>query len=144
MPIRIVTKEVRYIYELSFTLEHSMPISSLAAPGLTANLQTFGHARRQCPPYTESAPFHKNACLRLSMHWMTHGEREIAKAVWNGMADSLALTNTVLPAFVSKFAFQGGSPVTILSTKGCNSDFLNFLTDKGIPKYLIGKGCWKR
>ena len=35
MPIRVVTKEVRYIYELSLTLEHSMPVSSPAAPGLT-------------------------------------------------------------------------------------------------------------
>ena len=34
MPMRVVTKEVRYIYELSLTLEHSMPISSPAAPGL--------------------------------------------------------------------------------------------------------------
>ena len=34
-PIRVVTEEVRYIYELSLTLEHSMPISSPAAPGLT-------------------------------------------------------------------------------------------------------------
>ena len=35
-PIRVVTKEVRYIHGLSLTLEHSMPISSLAAPGLTS------------------------------------------------------------------------------------------------------------
>ena len=35
MPIRVVTREVRYIHELSLTLEHSMPISSPAAPGLT-------------------------------------------------------------------------------------------------------------
>ena len=35
MPIRVVTKGVRYIHELSLTLEHSMPISSPAAPGLT-------------------------------------------------------------------------------------------------------------
>ena len=34
-PIRVVTKEVRYIHELSLTLEHSMPISSPAALGLT-------------------------------------------------------------------------------------------------------------
>ena len=34
-PIRVVTREVRYIHELSLTLEHSMPISSPAAPGLT-------------------------------------------------------------------------------------------------------------
>ena len=67
-PIRVATKEVSYIYELSLTLKYSMPISSLAAPGLTASLQTFGHDRRQCPPDTESAPFHKNARLRLSMH----------------------------------------------------------------------------
>ena len=33
--IRLVTREVRYIHELSLTLEHSMPISSPAAPGLT-------------------------------------------------------------------------------------------------------------
>ena len=34
-PIRVVTKEIRYIHALSLTLEHSMPISSPAAPGLT-------------------------------------------------------------------------------------------------------------
>ena len=34
-PIRIVTKEVRYIHEPSLTLEHSMPINSPVAPGLT-------------------------------------------------------------------------------------------------------------
>ena len=33
--IRVVTREIRYIYELSLTLEHFMPISSPAAPGLT-------------------------------------------------------------------------------------------------------------
>ena len=35
MPIRVVTKEVRYIHELSLTLEHSMSVRSPAAPGLT-------------------------------------------------------------------------------------------------------------
>ena len=35
-PMRVVTKEVRYIHELSLTLEHSMPISSPATPGLTS------------------------------------------------------------------------------------------------------------
>ena len=34
-PIRVVTKEVRYFHDLSLTLEHSIPISSPAAPGLT-------------------------------------------------------------------------------------------------------------
>ena len=33
--IRLVTREVKYIHELSLTLEHSMPVSSPAAPGLT-------------------------------------------------------------------------------------------------------------
>ena len=40
MPIRVVTKEVRYIHELSLTLEHSMPISSPTAPGLTPSPAT--------------------------------------------------------------------------------------------------------
>ena len=35
-PIRVVTKEVRYIHELFLTLEHSMSISSPAVPGLTS------------------------------------------------------------------------------------------------------------
>jgi len=35
MPIRVVTKEVRYIHVLSLTLEHSMPTRSPAALGLT-------------------------------------------------------------------------------------------------------------
>ena len=34
MPIRVVTREVRYIHVLSLILEHSMPISSPTAPGL--------------------------------------------------------------------------------------------------------------
>ena len=34
--IRVVIREVRYIHELSLTLEHSMPVSSPAAPGLTS------------------------------------------------------------------------------------------------------------
>jgi len=37
MPIRVVTREIRYIHELSLTLEHSMLISSSAAPGLTSS-----------------------------------------------------------------------------------------------------------
>ena len=35
-PIWVVTREVRSIHELSLTLEHSMAISSPAAPGLTS------------------------------------------------------------------------------------------------------------
>ena len=42
-PIRVVTKEVRYIYELSLTLEYSMSVSSPAAPGLT-NILTFSQS----------------------------------------------------------------------------------------------------
>ena len=36
--IRVVTRKVRYIHELSLSLEHSMPISSPAAPGLTVEV----------------------------------------------------------------------------------------------------------
>ena len=35
MPIRVVTKGVRYIHDQSLTLEHSMSINSPAVPGLT-------------------------------------------------------------------------------------------------------------
>ena len=34
-PIRVVTREIWYTHELSLTLEHSMPVSSPAVPGLT-------------------------------------------------------------------------------------------------------------
>ena len=34
-PIRVVTKEVRYIHDLSLILEHSMSVTNPAAPGLT-------------------------------------------------------------------------------------------------------------
>ena len=37
IPIRVVKKEVRYIHELSLTLEHSISISSPAVPGLTCS-----------------------------------------------------------------------------------------------------------
>ena len=36
MPIRVVTREVRYIHELSLILEHSVPMISSATPGLTS------------------------------------------------------------------------------------------------------------
>jgi hypothetical protein len=35
-PFRVVTREIRYIHDLSLTLGHSMPISNPAAPGLTS------------------------------------------------------------------------------------------------------------
>jgi hypothetical protein len=35
IPIRVFTREVRYIHELSLILKHSMSISSPAVPGLT-------------------------------------------------------------------------------------------------------------
>ena len=35
-PIRIIIREVRYNHEQSLILEHSMPIGSSAAPGLTS------------------------------------------------------------------------------------------------------------
>ena len=38
MPIQVVTKEVRYIHELSLTLKHYMSISSPSVPGLTVSL----------------------------------------------------------------------------------------------------------
>ena len=53
--IRVVTKEVMYIHELSLTLEHYMPISSPAAPGLTQvgktlNIsKTYSSKRVGCP-----------------------------------------------------------------------------------------------
>ena len=48
--IRVVTKEVRYIHALSLTLEHSMPMSSPAVPGLTVHsskYKTFAHLEAQ-------------------------------------------------------------------------------------------------
>ena len=36
MPVRVVRREVRYIHELSLTLEHSKPINSPTAPSLTS------------------------------------------------------------------------------------------------------------
>src|SRR6185436_18870014 len=35
-PIRVVTREVRYIHELSLILKYSMSVSSPVAPGLTS------------------------------------------------------------------------------------------------------------
>ena len=48
LPNRVVTREVRYIHKLSLTLEHSMPISSPAAPSLT---QTPGNSAVIEPRY---------------------------------------------------------------------------------------------
>ena len=42
MPIRVVTREVRYIHVLSLILEHSMPINCPATLGLTSYLSLIG------------------------------------------------------------------------------------------------------
>ena len=47
-PIRVVTREERYIHELSLILEHSMPICSSTTPGLT------GTPHRACCPLGRS------------------------------------------------------------------------------------------
>ena len=46
MFIRVVIKEVRYIHELSLTLEHLMPVSSPAVLVLT--LTVLNHAEKNC------------------------------------------------------------------------------------------------
>ena len=53
--ILVVTKETRYIHELSLTLEHSMPISSPAVPGLTGTPSKYNqHLRQYKPPHRTS------------------------------------------------------------------------------------------
>ena len=56
MPIRAVTREVRYIHELSLILEHFMPISSPGAPGLTPTPQYIGTPNGPLAPRLISAP----------------------------------------------------------------------------------------
>ena len=51
-PLRVITKDVRYIHELFLTLEHSMPISSPAAPDLTP---TFYSRKGSCWRTTRDA-----------------------------------------------------------------------------------------
>ena len=41
-PMRVVTRDIRYIHDLSLALEHSMPISSPAALGLTGKAYRSG------------------------------------------------------------------------------------------------------
>ena len=47
-PIRVVTREIKYVHEQSLTLEHSMPISSPAAPGLTESTSEERRAPMVC------------------------------------------------------------------------------------------------
>ena len=49
-PIRVVTKEVKYICETSLTLEHSMSVISPAAPGLTAGADRVPARDNSCRP----------------------------------------------------------------------------------------------
>ena len=59
MPIQVVTIDVRYIHELSLTLEHSMSISSPAAPGLTATTILLEALQKLCLDVF----FKKQVCL---------------------------------------------------------------------------------
>ena len=42
--IQVVTKEVRYIHEISLTLKHFMPVSTPAVPGLTDSVGVYHQA----------------------------------------------------------------------------------------------------
>ena len=66
----------------------------------------------------ERAPFHKIARLIASMHLMAQGDRLTASVVWVEMADSVLLMSTVLPARLSRLAFQAGSLLATLSING--------------------------
>ena len=48
--IRVVTKEVKYIYEPSLTLENSMSVSNPAAPGLIAGADRVPARDNSCRP----------------------------------------------------------------------------------------------
>ena len=62
-------------------------------------------------------PFQRKARRRLSLHFTTQGEIEIAMAMYTRIADILVFTRTVCPAFVKSPAFQVGRCATTLSTK---------------------------
>ena len=68
MPIRVVTKEVRYIHELSLTLEHSISISSPAVPGLTVTvmmMQTWEHLQQSMLCHLHSRQCNHSGHLQL-------------------------------------------------------------------------------
>ena len=70
-PIRVVIKEVRYIHELSLTLEHSTPVSSPAAPSLTSPraLRSWvlqGSSTSECVVEYFECFEHPTECFRVS------------------------------------------------------------------------------
>ena len=64
-PIRVVTKEVRYIHELSLTLEHSMPVSSPAVRDLTPTAEPMFTIYGKALPRRSEA---KDSALIRSVH----------------------------------------------------------------------------
>ena len=64
-PIRVVTKEVRYIHELSLILKHFMPISSPAAPGLTSPRALRSRVLQASSTWTESSSTLSNQNIHL-------------------------------------------------------------------------------
>ena len=71
-PIRVVTREVRYIHKLSLTLEHSMPISSPAAPGLTRQELLASQELHGRPVLLRKPDHHMLQPRQMTQHSLTH------------------------------------------------------------------------
>jgi len=102
---------------------------------------TLGHATEQQPPFVVELPLQRNDRRNLSIHLMTQGEISIARAVWTGIAESLALISTARPALLIRDPFHVGRQLATLSTRGYRSAFFNREIARGMPRYLTGKGA---
>ena len=98
-----------------------------------------GHATLHFPPETESVPAQRKARLLLSISPIARADRLQQMETCTGIAERVVCVSVALPTLVRRPAFQVGIRAATASTSTCSSARLSLDSDKGAPRYLVGK-----
>lgn len=109
------------------------------SPPQSLGAHTCAHGSKQWPPLMASSPFHMKPRHLLLIILMAQTGRGKTAMKWIGRAMSTELTSVSLPAAGSNFGFQPFILLEYLSTRGMTSCLLNLKTERGSPRYVIGK-----
>jgi hypothetical protein len=103
-------------------------------PPRLSGLVTLSHVTKQLPSFTSFLPFQIKPRRSLSIDLITHLGTFMAMRRYTGIVESTNQTRVVLPARLSRDAFQLGRRSAIFSIHCKRSPFLSFLLEIGNPR----------
>jgi hypothetical protein len=117
------------------------PRSGTPKPPCLRGLQILSQLTWQCHPFASALPAQRKP---LQIFWICFRVFLLSPStmIWcRGIAISTDLTRAKRPTFVIMEAFHVGRRSAILSTSGWSAAANRLRTDRGMPRYLIGKGA---